>query len=430
MASLSLKSLAILFVPIAVALGESTPPPPAAPATSSKPVRISLLPPPLEGTISLGIYDAKGKLVRVLHREAELEAFEAGKDALLTTWDGLNDAGERMPAGKYHARGFVVGGVNVEGVGFHFNDWVTEQDSPHIRRIENFTRQGGVSLVLLATLADGTGTVLPANLSGELLPTSAPPDGFDFYDLISPERRNLRVEADKLTLSYSADEKPVNWPELVAPQDASYGRGGTVWVIDEIDRIAVVKQFSRTGEFLRRFAMQPGEPMPKLIRAAESDDKLFLLEENEQMQRLRGLTLLQTKSENGEQVSDWKVDFEKKIIAHQNFTIADGKPVASGGNSPPDKATIKLRANPLEKDAATSLEIAVGFDSAGSFLKTADGLPLQSISDTKSLVRVVIGPRDAKSLDVFQDDSACVEQFRITSLDQMMAFDCGDFELN
>jgi hypothetical protein len=154
------------------------------------------------------------------------------------------------------------------------------------------------------------------------------------------------------------------------------------------------------------------------------------LEENEHTQRLRALTLLQTKTENGEQVSEWKVDFEKKITAHQSFTIADGKPVVSGGSAPPEKATIKLRANPLEKDAATSLEVAVGFDSGGSFLKTADGLPLQSISETKNLVRVIMAPRDAKSLDVFQDDTAVVEQFRITSLDQMMAFDCGDFELN
>ena len=74
-------------------------------------MRISFLPPPLEGTISLGIYDAKGKLVRVLHREADLDAFEAGKDALMTSWDGTNDAGEKMPPGKYHARGFVVGEV-------------------------------------------------------------------------------------------------------------------------------------------------------------------------------------------------------------------------------------------------------------------------------------------------------------------------------
>ena len=56
-------------------------------------MRISFLPPPLDGTISLGIYDAKGKLVRVLHREADINEFTIGTDALSTTWDGKNDAG-------------------------------------------------------------------------------------------------------------------------------------------------------------------------------------------------------------------------------------------------------------------------------------------------------------------------------------------------
>jgi hypothetical protein len=78
--------------------------------------RISFLPPPLEGTISLGIYNRDGKLVRVLHREAELAEFEVAADALRTTWDGKNDAGEPLPPGKYSARGFAVGDLRVEQV--------------------------------------------------------------------------------------------------------------------------------------------------------------------------------------------------------------------------------------------------------------------------------------------------------------------------
>src|ERR1700741_3168663 len=60
----------------------ATAPPPA------RNVRISFVPPPLEGTISLGIYDANGKLVRVLFREADINEFTIGHDALSTTWDG------------------------------------------------------------------------------------------------------------------------------------------------------------------------------------------------------------------------------------------------------------------------------------------------------------------------------------------------------
>ena len=91
--------------------------------------------------------------------------------------------------------------------------------------------------------------------------------------------------------------------------------------------------------------------------------------------------------------------------------------------------SVKLQPNPLQKDKRANLEVAAGFDAAGSFLKAADGLPLQTISETIGLRRVLIAPSGERSLDVFQDDGAVVEQFRVSNLDQMMAFDCGEFEL-
>jgi hypothetical protein len=34
-----------------------------------------------------------------------------------------------------------------------------------------------------------------------------------------------------------------------------------------------------------------------------------------------------------------------------------------------------------------------------------------------------------KSVDIWQTDSAGSHEFRISNVDQMMAFDCGEFEL-
>ena len=83
-------------------------------ATAVRNVRISFLPPPLEGTISLGIYNEWDQLVRVLHQEAELDEFTIGDDALSTKWDGKDDDGQDLPAGKYQARGFTVGNLKTE----------------------------------------------------------------------------------------------------------------------------------------------------------------------------------------------------------------------------------------------------------------------------------------------------------------------------
>ena len=130
--------------------------------------------PPLEGTISLGIYDAAGKLVRVLHREDALDDFTAGHDALETVWDGTSEDGDPLPDGKYSARGYVVGDLKVEGVDYFFNDWVTDEHSPHVRSLGQLWMESGV-LEIGAELTGGRQTTLvcdPINgtIKGEVPP--------------------------------------------------------------------------------------------------------------------------------------------------------------------------------------------------------------------------------------------------------------------
>jgi hypothetical protein len=104
---------ALIFATVAVAQESPTaspsPTPEETPAPSpTRTVRISFVPPPVEGTISLGIFDADKKFVRVLQREAKIDNFTIGENSLNTSWDGKNDAGKDLPPGKYHARGYMV----------------------------------------------------------------------------------------------------------------------------------------------------------------------------------------------------------------------------------------------------------------------------------------------------------------------------------
>jgi hypothetical protein len=194
--------------------------PSASPARS---VRISFVPPPLEGTISLGIYDKSGKLVRVLHQEAQLNEFAIGADGLVTQWNGQNDAEQDLPPGRYHARGYVMGPLKVEDLG----------------------------------------------------ESSAPP---------TESKANAKVK-------------------------------------------------------------------------------------------------------------------------------------------------VKLVRNLLRKEKRPFVELGIGFDSDGSYLKTSDDLPLVTVSETPNLISGGITKKNEDAVDVWQDDGNKVYQFRISNLDQMMAFDCGEFEL-
>jgi hypothetical protein len=108
---------ALIFVTVAVAQESPTaspwpspsPTPEETPAPSpTRSVRISFVPPPVEGTISLGIFDTDKNLVRVLQREAKIDNFTIGENSLSTSWDGKNDAGKDLPPGNYHARGYMV----------------------------------------------------------------------------------------------------------------------------------------------------------------------------------------------------------------------------------------------------------------------------------------------------------------------------------
>lgn len=199
---------------------ETTPSPLPSPSPAHS-ARLRFVPPPLEGTISLGIFDQNGNLIRILHREAKLENFTAEADSLSTTWDGKNEAGQDSPPGRYRARGYAVGELKVENLG-------------------------------------------------------------------------------------KAKKPPA------------------------ADR---------------------------------------------------------------------------------------------------DRISIDLVTNPLLNDTRSAMEIAAGVDSQGSFLRTTDGLPLFTVSKTPNLVRVSITRNGKKSGDVWQDDGASVEQLRVSNIDQMMAFDCGFFEL-
>ena len=186
-------------------------------------VRISFVPPPLEGTISLGIYDKTGKLVRVLQQQAQFSEFATGADGLVTQWDGKNDDDQDLPSGKYHARGYLIGSLKLQDL--------------------------------------------------------------------------------------------------------------------------------------------------------------------------------------------------------------DGSSPATGENEADAPVKVRLVRNPLRNEKRPIVQLRIAFDSDGSYLKTSDGLPLFSISETPNLIRAWITKKSENAVDVWQDDGTKIYQFRISNLDQMMAFDCGQVEL-
>jgi hypothetical protein len=98
--------------------------------------QLMFVPPPVEGVVSLGVFDARGKLVRVLAQAASVDSFKAGLNGLVADWDGTDAEGKPVPGGKYYARGVVVGDeVDISGEAFYFNDFADNTELPRPSKV-------------------------------------------------------------------------------------------------------------------------------------------------------------------------------------------------------------------------------------------------------------------------------------------------------
>ena len=392
------------------------------------------LPPPMDGTFSLGIYDAKGKLVRTLHREAKPDEFSVALNGFITHWNGKDDNGAQMPAGKYFARGFCVGEPRVKREAFLCNDFVTDEKSPHVWRLRALT-PGADKLMLTGETISHDAVSWIFNFNGTALEKW---DGA-FTTVQSVAARNGKV-VSLSTLGGPTSERVFDLQNLTWAVDACSSSGAGVWVIDYTPSGTELKEYSDTGELQMRMPIPASEPQPWMLQVIPNQTtqnnggniRIFLLEGREKMHRVREIEFSANTAAIGAQtITDIKTIFEKSIRfsdtleqVRDELKTPDGKLFAQQ-----EKVKLTLRPNPLNQEKSASLEVAIGIDAKGSFLKTADGLPLARISATPLLKWAAI-TRGAQSgsLVLFQSDSAVVEEFAVSKLANMMAFDCGDFD--
>ncbi|MHA3771997.1 hypothetical protein ACXR0O_10715 [Verrucomicrobiota bacterium sgz303538] len=389
-------------------------------------VRITFLPPPIQGTLTLGIYNKAGKLVRVLHREATEKDFTIGLNGLITTWDGKDDNGTTVPPGKYSARGYTVGALDIEGVAYHCNDFMVDEDSPRIRQLVALRVSPEEKLSVSVKLADEKAAEFAIGEDGQVKQAAQPSKD-------DPETPASADGGARLILG-GKEIRADSIADLQKPIDAAPGKDGTLWVIDQTSSGVEVKQYSATGEFLRRLAAAPEDPVPQKIVASKTQDRIYLLESSQGVQRLRGLarddgTAPAKPSETATSLSTWKTLFSKQIQASEQFaSVADklGRPQAF---KPEPQITMRLLPNPLFKNAPVSASLEVAYDAEGSYLRTTDALPLVRLTDTPHLKWVVMGRENgSRAVTIFQSDGAVVEEFRVRKLANMMAFDAGEYE--
>jgi hypothetical protein len=185
--------------------------------------QLIFLPPPIEGVISLGVYDARGKLVRVLKQGAEIDSFKSTLNGLLADWDGADANGKVAPAGKYFARGVLVGDVTVSGVAYHLNDWVDDTQNLRIKMINSPALLGGRSLAVIADTGHPEILILDATslkvqpLSVDAGLTRLKSDGTNLLAIYPDHVANIAIadgtvtESDAAANIRDADRSGSNW---------------------------------------------------------------------------------------------------------------------------------------------------------------------------------------------------------------------------
>jgi len=382
--------------------------------------------------MSLGIYNKGGKLIRALHAEGVIgKDFVAGLNGLVTHWDGKDDAGAPAAPGKYSARGYCVGKLEIEGVAYYCNDWMTDDDSPRVREITGLRFSPADELLVDARLVDGSTVTLRVSAEGKAMAdpslTAEPSRSSSPF----PGEAGRYVVRQGKIVPADGKAAPGDAAELQNPQDAAAGPNGTLWVVDRLASGVEVKQFGAKGEFLRRLSVASGEPPPQKVASSKTRDLIALLDSDASVQRVRLLSLENpaTKDGEGTSLSTWKTLFSKSILKSSDFASVADK---LGREKPfvvEDKTRVRLLPNPLFKDAMHDLDVRVSVDAKGSSLTTSDGLPLCRFTETPHLAWVVMGHEgNTKAITIFQSDGAVVEEFRARRLANMMAFDAGEYE--
>lgn len=270
---------------------------------TANPHQLMFVPPPVEGVISLGVYDARGKLVRVLARAAPVESFKAGLNGLVADWDGNDAEGKPVPGGKYYARGIVAGeDVDVSGEAFYFNDFADNTDAPRPSEVVDaafYAKEQAAVLVtadkpevLIVDAKTAEPQHVPVDLPGRLRLKAAGPGllllGQDRVEVLDPKTQTVvwrekgeglrDVDSDGTRTLLLRDQGPVllngqNRQSLEPPaRDLAYAAvlQSTILVGTEAGKL-----WRLDGP--QALPLETGDPKPLLDVAAGREDTAWLL---------------------------------------------------------------------------------------------------------------------------------------------------------
>lgn len=373
------------------------------------------LPPPIdEARYSIGVFDSKGALVRRLHENTAEAKFPAALNGLVVKWDAKDDAGKRVPNGKYELRGFAVPPLKVTGVATRGNDWLA--DDPRLRVTKVEPRRFGHGGLVFATaqnlagerllIAIGAAKVrwvrlLPLpDFTGWWLRSSEQAVRIGWGDVASNQNRQLNLD--------SQTGKEIDGEDAAVPLDDD---PGSPWSLADSGARQAVE-----GKPIRELPNAPNEP--PLTAVIDNGADLIATTQFAPAANWQRVRILKAAPDKG----GWEPIFERNIRVPLTWPTADAAPTLN----------VELVRNPFVKRGRTNPVLALQplVDDRGTHLATEHGLRLRTVSEIRGVQAAALAPGAKKgAIRFFQRDAAVSEEFLVEGCDKIMGFEVGRCEL-
>ncbi len=455
--------------------------------------QLMFVPPPVEGVISLGVYDSRGKLVRVLKKAAAIDSFKSGLNGLYIDWDRNDAHGKPVPSNKFFAKGVLIGDVKIEGVAFHLNDWIHDSDDLRIQKILSATLLSERPVVLVGApqpglvLFDSNGNrskltkltfspqtikasgsnilafdstqfalidpVSGVQVSQQNLPNVRDADAFENRtlaltgDQIRYQINDTSVElkppatdlfrcavltstilvATKETKLWKFDGQAfaaINAGETGELLDMSAGTSDTVWLLVKTATATLLKQIDPSGQILREIALPHDLQTVTRLGASRNQDALLLISDSNTTQRIIGVRF-QTANQGK---SVWEKWFDRSLVPFRFFDVREGKVIPADARTDSPPVFVKPANNPLENTRQANFQLTTYTDDTGAWVASVDGLPLFQVCETKNIKQTQWISDGANGMRVYVSDGAVVEEYHLTSLENLFRFDAGSFD--
>jgi hypothetical protein len=456
--------------------------------------QLMFVPPPVEGVISLGVYDSKAKLVRVLKKAAAIDSFKSGLNGLYIDWDRYDSHGKPVPSGKFFARGVLIGDVKIEGVAFQLNDWIHDSDDVRIQKILSATLLSQLRPVIfvgapqpglvmfdsngnrskLATLTFNPQTIKAAEpnilaFDNTQLALIDPASGTqvsrqnlpDVRDADAFGNRTVVLTGDRIryqTNDTSVDLKPpapdlfrcavltssivvatrktnvwrldgqtfvgVNVGETGELLDMIAGTSDSVWLLLKTGMATFLKQIDPSGRILREISLPPDLQTVTRLGASRDQDALLLISDSEMTERVIGLRF--QAADQGKSV--WEKWFDRSLVPFRFFDVREGKVVPADVQTDSPPVFVRPANNPLENTRQPSFQLTIYSDGTGAWVESVDGLPLFQVCETKNIKQTQWISDGANGMRVYVSDGTVVEEYHLTSLENLFRFDAGSFD--